>query len=61
MRGGEYKAEVWGRQQNVSVHQESKSVFIATGEYLGQSITVKGRSVGQALKAWKNAATYRGN
>lgn len=52
--------EVWGQQVAVDVYQQSKSVWIASGEYMGQYIQTKDRSAGSALLRWKEAARYRG-
>jgi hypothetical protein len=52
---------VWGKQVPVAVHQVSKSVWLAAGDYLGSHIEVKDRSERSALARWREAATYRGN
>jgi len=52
---------VWGRPCTVSVYRKSKTVWVATGAYMGESITVQDRSEGTALKRWREAATYKGN
>lgn len=57
----ERTVQVWGRSQTVSVHQKSKSVWIAVGDYMSQRIECKGRSAGSALALWADAAKYRGN
>ncbi|MBY5812902.1 hypothetical protein [Rhizobium leguminosarum] len=57
----DHKVEVWGRMVEVSIHQSSKSVWVAVGEYMGQRVEVKGRSSGAALSLWKDAARYKGN
>jgi len=51
---------VWGQRVPVSVQQVSKSVWIASGDYLGHSIETKDRSEGAALKRWQEAARYKG-
>ena len=35
---------VWGKPQEVTIAQKSKTVWIATGEYMGQRIETKGAS-----------------
>jgi hypothetical protein len=46
----------------VSVHQQSKTVWIAVGYYTGKRIEVKGRTQLDAVAQWrKKAARYRGN
>jgi hypothetical protein len=52
---------VWGEACPVGVYQKSKSVWVATGGYMGQRIEVKGRSATSALGLWRSTATYRGN
>lgn len=52
--------DVWGKPIPVSVHQKSKSVWIAQGTYLGQHVETKDRSANAALLRWKEAARYRG-
>lgn len=57
----EHKVMVWDEPYMVSVHSKSKSVWVASGEYLGKFIEVEGRSEGAAIIRWREAATYRGN
>jgi hypothetical protein len=57
----ERMVSVWGESIPVSVHQKSKSVWVASGDYQGKNITTEDRSAGSALKRWKEAATYAGN
>ena len=56
----EHEVEVWGQLQKVTVNQKSKSVWVAIGQYMGESIMVKGRSETQAIGLWRDAAKYRG-
>jgi hypothetical protein len=56
----EHKIDVWGKPQMVEVYQKSKSVWIATGHYMGEHIKVKGRSETQAIGSWRETARYRG-
>ena len=53
--------EVWDRNYEVDVYQRSKSVWIAIGDYMGQSVEVKGSSASSAVAHWKEAARYMGN
>jgi hypothetical protein len=55
------KVQVWGRSCVISVYQRSKSVWIASGDYLGQPIEVKGASASAAVNHWIETARYRGN
>jgi hypothetical protein len=56
-----HRVTVWGEAITVEVHQVSKSVWIASGEYMGQRIDTKDRTASSAAKRWREAATYRGN
>ena len=51
----------WDKPYVISVHQKSKSVWIAVGDYMGERIEVKDRSATAAAKRWAEAARYRGN
>lgn len=57
----QHTVKVWDSDYVVDVHQKSKSVWIAVGEYKGERIEVKGRSEYSALKGWREAARYKGN
>ena len=52
---------VWDEPQEVSVYQKSKSVWIASGEYMGERLEAKASSESAAVKHWQEAARYRGN
>lgn len=52
---------VWDKPYDVSVHQRSKSVWVASGDYLGKPVSVTDRTRTSALKRWREAAQYRGN
>jgi len=56
----EHSVNVWGKQYQVSVHQSSKTVWIAVGYYMNARVEAKGRSATSALSAWQEAARYRG-
>jgi hypothetical protein len=53
--------KIWDVDCIVSVHQLSKSVWIAVGDYLGNRIEVKSRTANSAITLWCDAAKYRGN
>ena len=55
------RVTVWGEAITIDVEQRSKSVWIASGEYMGQRIDTKDRTASTAAKRWREAATYRGN
>lgn len=56
----EYKVLVWGKRHTITVEKKSKTVWIADGDYMGESIHVEDRSAGTAVKRWREAATHRG-
>ena len=55
--------KVWEGEKpcEITVVQKSKSVWIASGEYMGKQITVQGRSANNAAAIWRDAAHYRSN
>ena len=55
------KVSVWGKPHIVSVHQKSKSVWVAVGDYMGKRIETKGSSASSAAAHWAEAARYKGN
>ena len=57
----EHTVKVWDRPYEISVHQKSKSVWIAVGVYEDQRIETQGRSESQAISSWREAARYKGN
>lgn len=52
---------VWDKPHEITVHQKSKSVWIAVGEYMGERLEVKGKTESQAANNWREAARYKGN
>jgi hypothetical protein len=60
---GEYErtVNVWGKPYVISIYQRSKAVWVARGDYHGEPIEVKDRSLSAAAKAWAEAARYKGN
>jgi hypothetical protein len=60
VRAFECIVTVWDEQYRVKVYQKSKTVWIAVGEYRGQTIEVKGRTDTQAVARWQDSARYRG-
>jgi hypothetical protein len=51
---------VRSRPFKVETYQKSKAVWIASGEYRGETLTGRGQSEGEAIKRWKEAAIDRG-
>jgi hypothetical protein len=56
-----HHVKVSGKVQEVTVWQRSKSLYVASGQYLNRSVEVTGPSDGQAIKAWIEAARLPGN
>ena len=54
------RVTVWGEPIMIDVYQRSKSVWVASGEYLGHSIQTTDRSASTAAKRWQEAAKYKG-
>ena len=53
--------KVWDKEYEISVQQKSKSVWVAVGQYMGESLRVEDRSQGSAIKRWCEGARYKGN
>ena len=52
---------VWGKPIEVSVHQKSKSVWVASGSYMGEYKQTTDRSANTAAARWREWAQYKGN
>ncbi len=50
--------QVWGERYELSVLQESESVWIARGEYKGKPFQGQGRSATAAAASWREQARY---
>ena len=46
----ERRVKVWGKPCSVTVYRESKSVWVAVGDYMGESIRVQDSSKGGATR-----------
>jgi hypothetical protein len=57
----EHVVKVWNRPHTVTVHQKSKSVWVAVGDYMDETIRTEDGAETSALRRWKEAATYKGN
>lgn len=51
---------VWGEPIELEVHQRSKSVWVASGEYMGAYHQTTDRSPGSAAARWKEWAHTKG-
>jgi hypothetical protein len=52
--------EIRGEQVPVELFQQSKTVWVAKGTYMGEYHEAKDSTPGAALKRWKEAAYSRG-
>src|SRR5262245_49168950 len=52
---------LFGAKIAIQVYEEHKTVWKATGTYKGEVIEVTGGNIDEAVKLWRDAATYRGN
>ena len=50
---------IGGKPHFVSVHQESKIVWIAVGYHMGKRIEIKGRTQLDAVTQWRKRAARR--
>jgi hypothetical protein len=55
------RVQVWDEPVEIEVYQQSKTVWIAVGEYNGKSHDVKRSTPGAAAKGWADAAKYHSN
>ncbi len=51
---------VWDKLHPLTVHQESKTVWLAVGEYRGERLEVKGKTDTEAVALWRDAAKLKG-
>ncbi len=58
---GERLVKVWDKPYTITVAQQSKSVWVATGHYMGDWLETKRRTEQAAIRAWCDAARYKGN
>jgi hypothetical protein len=45
----------------IEFYRKYKSVWVASGDYRGTTITVQDQMEGAAVKRWRETAEYRGN
>ena len=57
----QHVVKVWGKPYTIEVHQNSKTVWVAVGDYMGEIREVKGGSANDAISQWKEWARYNGN
>ena len=59
--GREITVKVWSESYKIEVYQKSRSVWVASGEYMGELHSTKGSSGTSAAAAWREWARYKGN
>ncbi len=47
---------VWGKPHAVKISQSSRTAFMASGDFQGQTLYARGASAGAALAAWAATA-----
>jgi hypothetical protein len=57
----EHTVRIRGKPYVVSVHEQSKSVWIAVGEYMGERIECRASTKRAALASWREIARYKGS
>ena len=50
--------ELSGKHHEVSLNRQSKTVWIATGEYMGEHLEARGQSASSAVALWRMAARF---
>ncbi len=50
---------VCGRLQTVTIYQKSKTVWVATGKYMGKDHQAQGSNANTAAKRWQQWVTYK--
>lgn len=61
MRVTSRTVQVLGKPIEITASQESRGAWIASGEYMGESFQVTGRSENSVAKQWREMAEYKGN
>lgn len=58
-----HMVKVWEGDEpcEITVVQKSKSVWIASGKYMGKTLEVQGRTANNAAALWRDAAHYKSN
>jgi hypothetical protein len=51
-----HSVEVWGQSYEIETQQQSKTVWIAYGDYMGEHIQTKDQTRGAAIQRWRDRA-----
>ena len=51
---------IWGKPYIIEVEQNSKAVWVAVGEYMGETRETKGSTANDAASQWRLWATSKG-
>jgi hypothetical protein len=57
----EFTVMVWDKPHVVTTYRKYKTVWVASGTYMGESHSTQGQSEGAAVKRWREWAQYKGN
>jgi hypothetical protein len=57
----QHLVEVWGKTHSITIHQQSKSVWITRGTYMGEFVETRGPTENAAANAWRTRARTMGN
>ena len=55
----DHNIQVGSKTYVVAIRRKSKTVWIATGHFMGQVIEARGRNQDFAASAWRSASRYR--
>jgi hypothetical protein len=58
---GKHQVRVWDQPYEVETYRKSKSVWVASGEYMGEHHSTQDRTEGAAVKRWCEWARFKGN
>ncbi len=57
---GQHRVIVWGEPHDVTTYRKSKTVWICSGEYNGESYIIQDQTEGASVKRWREWAQYKG-
>jgi len=57
----QHTVAVWGKLHVIALYRNSKYVWIAAGEFMGERIEAKASSASAAARNWANTARHRGS
>jgi hypothetical protein len=57
---GDHTVIVWDEPQTVTTYRKYKTVWVASGEYKGESHSTEDSTEGAAIMRWREWAHYKG-